>query len=235
MSRSRKAKKGSSEQIAREMRSELRSIIRQFIDLRKPIQDFELDPDRPEAVPRFFVSFDRNRRRKITGLRIGSLTTRLPDERIEDATLSLAKSVWHLKDRLHRWIRATGADADVTAWTKGCRSLLICGDLANRKKHGGNDDNSGLDPRLTLIAFDTSKSGVLEMWYDGATKQHELLVSNPVPIPFRVEMAVKGDQVWADAVEVIHDGFRHWIPLIQKLGILDESDPESEVLRSTLY
>jgi hypothetical protein len=221
--------------IEREPRSELRSIIRQFIDLGTPLAEFELDAERPEGVPRHYVSFDRSRHRKITGLRFGSPVIRLPDERIEDAVLSLGKNVWHLKDRLQQWIRETGAGDDVNAWARGCQAVLICADLANRKKHGRNENMSGLDPRLTLVALDTSKNGVLELFYDGATKQKELLVSNTVPIPFRAEMATRDGTVFPDAVALIHEGFTHWLDLIQRLGFLEGSDRECEVLRTTLY
>jgi len=61
------------------------------------------------------------------------------------------------------------------------------------------------------------------------------LVSQPVPIPFIVEMAAPSGHVRPDAVAVIHDGFRHWLPLIERLGVLAGSDRESEVLRFTLY
>jgi hypothetical protein len=172
---------------------------------------------------------------RITGLRHGADLLRLPDERIQDAALGFAKSVWHLKDRLKKWVRVTGGADDIETFVRGSHNLCICGDLANRKKHGGSDNLSRLDPEIESVAFDTSKSGWLVLYYNGATKEKELLVSEPVPIPFTVEMAAPSGQARPDAVAVIHDGFRHWLPLMQRLGVLAGSDRESEVLRSTLY
>jgi len=159
MSGKRKGGNRSADDIGREIRAELRSIIRQAIDLRKPIEEFELDPEIPEGMPRFYVRFNRDRPIRFTGLRQGADLLRLPDERIQDAALGFAKSVWHLKDRLKKWVRVTGGADDIETWARGSHDLRICGDLANRKKHGGSDNLSGLDPQIESVAFDTSKSG----------------------------------------------------------------------------
>ncbi|MBI3409483.1 MAG: hypothetical protein HY040_14170 [Planctomycetes bacterium] len=222
--------------IGQELRAELRSIICQFIDLRKPFDTFELEPARPSDGPRYYVNFTRRPHRKFTGLRLSSLgTLRTPNERVMDSVCSVAKSVWHLKDRLHQWLRATKTLGDVDAWAKTNEDLLVCADLANWKKHGRTENRSGLSPKLTGVAYDTSRSGPLEMFYDGAIKEEELLVTNPVPIAYRVEMAYSDGRKILDAVEVVHLGFRHWIPFIQKHRILGDDTPESKVLRETLF
>jgi hypothetical protein len=222
--------------ISQELRAELRSIICQFIDLRKPFDIFEVEPDRSSDGPRYYVNFTRRAHRKFTGLKLAGLgTLYTPSERITDAVCSVAKSVWHLKDRLHQWTKATNSQGDADAWSKTSEHLLVCSDLANWKKHGRHENRSKLSPRLTQVAFDTSRSGPIEMFYDGAIKEQELLVTNPVPIAYRVEMEYSDGRAIPDAVDVIHLGFRHWIPFIQKHRILEGDNPETKVLRETLF
>lgn len=229
--------KGETENIAAEIRRELRSILRLWNDLRAPLQKFEpLNPLLAER-PRFYVAFDLRPRRRITGLKLGGLPNlSLPDERIQGAVWEFAEGVWHLKDRLHQWVKATGNNTDVEAFVKTSQRLLICADLANMKKHGRSENRSKLDPQLGNVIFDTSKSGPIEFFYSGAGKDKELLVTNPVPIPFSVELLIHdGTASLGDAVEIIHQAFTDWLPLIQKLGILSGDDNETKLLREQLF
>ena len=41
-----------------------------------------------------------------------------------------------------------------------------------------------------LVHFDLGNSGVCEVFYNGATKRKEVLVTNPVPVAFRVDVLV---------------------------------------------
>jgi hypothetical protein len=231
----RKGGGGSPQRIAAEIRKELRGILRLQADLRQPLDEFRADPDRPVGVPRFSVHLDRTWPKGVIGLRTGALTMKLPDERIQDQVLELAKAVWHLKDRLRQWAKATRSSEDVEAWAERSIDLRICADLANWKKHGRHQNVSRLDPQLDEVTFDTSRSGVLELQYDGATKKKTLLVSNTVPIPFHVDVLVKGGGTQGNAAEVIARAFGHWLPLVQRLGVLAGSDPESEALRRELF
>jgi hypothetical protein len=76
-------------------------------------------------------------------------------------------------------------------------------------------------PRLVPeIAFDTSRSALLEFYYNGATKQRELLVTNTVPIPYGVDVADGTGAVIGNAADIIRAGFDHWLPLIKQLDVL---------------
>ena len=87
-----------------------------------------------------------------------------------------------------------------------------------------------------MVKFDTSKNGVVEFYYDGASKEKELLVTNPVPIPYVVEILLSnGTAALGDAVDIISQAFFGWLPLIQRLGVLAGSDRESEHLREILF
>jgi hypothetical protein len=182
------------------------------------------------------VGFDSTPHREVTGLRINSRQMSFPVETISDRVASLAGSVWHLKDRLNHYAKATEPKADSEAWANSDRNLQICGDIGNHKKHGHNTNHSGLNPRLVPeIFFDTSRSGLVEFYYDGATKHRELLVSNLVPIPFRVDIADGTSAVIGDAASVIRAGFDHWLPLIRQLGILAGTGRDDIALRKVLF
>src|SRR5258708_11370166 len=187
MSGSRKGGKHSPEKIGAEIKTELRNILHNLCEVLRPINRFWTSPDRPVGVPRYFVSFDTTPHREVTGLRTNILQMRFPVETISDRVALLAASVWHLKDRLNHYAKATGAAADSNIWANSHRNLQICGDIGNHKKHGNNQNFSGLNPRLVPeILFDTSCSGLLEIFQDAATKQQQLLVSSTGPIPHRI-------------------------------------------------
>jgi hypothetical protein len=188
MSGWRKTNKRSPERVGAEIKTELRNILHNFCELVRPINRFYISPDRPVGVPRHFVCFDSAPHQEVMGLRINSLQMSFPVETISDRVALLAASVWHLKDRLNHYAKATKTAADSDVWANSNRNLQICGDICNLKKRGHNQNHSGVNPRLVPeTVFDTSRSGLLEFYYNGATKQRELLVSNPVPIPYRVD------------------------------------------------
>ena len=231
--RNSKTKSGS--RIATEIRGELRSIVGQYRHLRTPLHRFETDLNRPSDAPQHYVMFSMSRRRKIQGVRTRVPYLELPDEKICDAVFQFAESVWHLKDRLRRYGKATGRPVNVERLASESRALLVCADLANLKKHGANENRSGLNPRLGLVRFDTSKSGTVEFWYNGAAKQKELIVSNRTPISFNVNIVTnEGSVPVGDAVTIIHDAFGEWLAVIHELGLLEGADRETVYLKNQL-
>ena len=229
--------KKTADQIAAEIRVELRSILRLRDELRNPLQRFEaLSPPRADG-PRFYVSFDLRPRRPLPGLKVGGLPRlSCPDERITDQVAELAKAVWHLKDRLYQWVKASGRSADIDGFTKSSKELLICADLANLKKHGRNKNRSGLNPRLANVDFDTSKNGTVEIFYDGATKAKEVIVERAIPIPYTVQLLIHdGPDSIGDAIEIVSRGLESWLPLIQQLGVLEGDGREEHFLRNALF
>jgi hypothetical protein len=236
MSGSRKKGKRSSEGIGSEIKTELRNILHNLCELLRPINRFYTSPDRPVDVPRHFVCFDSTPHREVTGLRTNILKMTFPVETITDRVALLAASVWHLKDRLNHYAKATKAAADSDAWANSDRNCQICGDIGNHKKHGHNQNHSRVNPQLVPeIVFDTSRSGLLEIYYDGATKHRELLVSKAVPIPYRVDVADGVGTVIGDAATIIRAGFDHWLPLIHQLGVLAGAGREDAALRDVLF
>ncbi len=224
------------EEIAQEIRVELRGIVRKYKQLRRPLNQFTPVNSKPDDKPYYYVVFDNSEHRQITGLKIRTAKVHLPDENIVDSVVGFAASVWHLKDRLYQWAKATGQSVDIKALISKSKGLRVCADLTNKKKHARNENRSGLDPTLGLVEFDTSRSGPLEFFYNGATKDKELIVSNPVPIPYKVNIvADKGEPALGDAVLVIYEAFKDWLPIIKTMGALDSDDGESLALRKTLF
>lgn len=204
-------------------------------DLCAPLERFEHVPDMAMGSrPKYYVMFDMRPRKLINGLRINVQSIKLPDERISDAILNCSKSVKHLKDRLKRSVAVTGASLDIEAIAQQSKNLMICADLANKKKHGGSDNRSGIDPTLGLVNFDLSRSGPCELFYDGGKRDKELLVTNPVPIFYRVDVETCQGAVVGDALQIIRNAFDDWLPCIKQLGILAGSDGESRRLSDLL-
>ena len=223
------------DRLAADIRSELRGILRQLDDLRQPLSRFERLPHPKDGQPEYYVHFDDRPRRQITGLRFRSNNVALPDERIGNMFLSAAEALWHLKDRIHQWCKLTCVQSNVEAHAKQSPELLVCADLANWKKHGRHGNRSGKEPRLGLVEFDTSQSGIIELFYEGATKEKELLVSDPTPLPFAASVLSRGQESEiGDAMAILLAALDHWKPLIVKVGLLDEDDRESSALRKMM-
>ncbi len=220
-----------SEQIANGIRIELRSIIRQWDSLRRPFNSFRTLAHRPEGEPRYYVLFDNNPRRRIRGLKAKIKEIKLPDERIHDEILHLAQSVWHLKDRLNQLAKAKKKEVGIEALVNQSVHLQVCSDLANEKKHGRTENRSGVSPKLSLVKFNTSMNGTLEFFYDGVSKEKELLVTNPVPIPYTVDILINdGKESLGDAVEYICKAFDCWLPTIRQLDIVKKDDSERKLV-----
>ena len=241
------------ETIAYEIREELRSILRSREDLRQPLSKFEQAGRREEGRPAHYVAFDMNPRRPIRGLRINVKKLSLPDERILDEVHHFAKSVWHLKDRLKQWINSRNLRLRPEQVAEQSKRLKVVADLANKKKHGKlKHPRTDQNPRLGvpvvsadgervpggdgLVSFDTSKSGLLEFWYNGASKEKELMVTNTSPIPFEVEILVgDGTESLGNAVDFIYSAFCEWIPILLECGVLEGEDEESKILKRRLF
>ncbi len=224
------------EKIADGIFTELRSILRTRRDAYAPVSQFEEIEPAADGSRRFYVHFDTRPRLEFTGLRLAGIKSlQLPGERICDTVLEFAKLVWQLKDRLHQYAKETNQNFDIKSIAGGSTSLPVCSDLANAKKHGRNENRSGLNPRLGLVEFDTSHSGAVEFAYQGALKEQGLIVANPVPIPFRVSILVNdSNTVHGDAREVINSALNDWLPTISRLGLFALPTREADVLHSIL-
>jgi hypothetical protein len=158
----------------------------------------------------------------------------LYDEPIIEKTLEFAGKVWHLKDKLARYARETGVAVDIDEYVNRHQPLTIVADLSNANKHGENRNRSGLGPHIEMVRFDTSNCGGIEMFLDGATHDKEIIVSNKLPIPFTVDLNTAGGAVFGDAVQIIFDALRAWLPLIEQLRLLSADNRPVRHLRERL-
>ena len=235
MTRGKHQQEKSVDRIATEIRQELRGIIRKYSELREPLRRFERDVMKSLGDTCWYLVTGRQAIRQIDGLkmRVGSVC--FPDESIQDEVIHFAQAVWQLKDRLRQYKRATQVELDPESFARQHTNLMVCADLANYKKHGGHENRSGLNPQLGLVEFDTSQSGLVEFCYEGAMKRGQLAVTERKPIPYRVDIIINdGPVVLGDAVRVIYDAFRSWLPLLQQLGVLKGDNPESKALLKLL-
>jgi hypothetical protein len=214
--------------LADAIKEELRSIIRQWDKLHKPLRCSEKVSPFSEGSPRYRIEGAQS------------------FEELEELILRFAGSVWHLKDRLNQWVKikelkeiaANGEQKEISIeqMAKESQNLLLCADLYNMKKHGkfGRNPKTTFSPILNGVSFDTTKSNVIGICYDGASKMGDILATNPELVPYRVEI-LSGDHKrrFGNAVVVITRGFGYWIPLLRQLGILRD-DLESKWIMENL-
>jgi hypothetical protein len=193
-------------QVADGVQIELRAILRRWELLRRPFEQFVQVAGRPADQPRW---------------RLVSFTSY---EAVQEEVLAFAGGVWHLKDRLKSWvqIKRLRLNLSIEKWAETNPPLLVCADLINAKKHGGPGDRSAYAPFLSGVQLlFPPQAGVLGMRYDGVNVLDELLMTNPVPVPWRIELWTgDGKGTLGDAVELIGRAFASWVPVIRNLKVL---------------
>ncbi len=221
---------------------EVRSAIRQIEEARSPIVDFQEASKSSSDAPRFYIADAPGPRRMVQGLRVGVKILTIPDERREDLLYQAVGTVWQLKDHLSAYLHAPGtspskaeANRTVNAVVDDSMPLKLCADLFNLKKHGENRNRSGLDPEIGEIAYNLDQSGVVEIYYDGLTKQKELLVSNPAPITVVADIRSRATKEKVGYItEVIVQAFQAWVPLVRTSGALATADGETKAVSSAI-
>jgi len=217
------------ENLANEIKVELRSIVRQWDKLHKPLRCSE-KVNVPEGSSYYRIEGAQSY------------------EEFHELLLRFAGSVWQLKDRFKLWVKTKGLElrdtisdgkqvqTSIEKMVEKSLNLLLCADLYNTKKHGKlKYPRTNYAPILNGISLNTSKSGVIGINYDGqASKTGDIIATNPEPVPCRVEiLSGDGKYCFGDAVVVITRGFGYWIPFIIQSGIL-KKDTESKWIADNL-
>jgi hypothetical protein len=194
--------------------------IRQRADLlNTPISDFV------KYDGKVYVHFrDQTQHRSINGCCLGSgCSLYLPDVGLNGEVLDYAAAIWHLKDWLKKAIAEKSIGVDLEKHVDTSRELCICADLVNFQKHGGykkkkSGSRSGLDPKLSTCHFDLSHNGIVEFYYNGKTREKEITVQYPIPMPWQIDV-LSGDEIinLGNVLFVLGRAFIHWQPIIQKL------------------
>jgi len=235
MAKRRKLQKGgrrrsrSSGDVAEKLRAALRSIIREWKTLRKPLPVEEV----PNPIPK------GGQRYRVRGAQ--------SYEEIQERIIRFAGRVWQLKDGLISWLQTKPdmqlvfADANTNSTLVGTGGenakptieeaaefslpLLLCADLYNTHKHYTDCNRSGYQPFLSGVQFDTSKAGTCGIQYDGARKTGDITVSRPDPVPIRAAILSRNTPVdFGDAVVNVTRAFNHWIPLVRQMELLSPND-----------
>jgi hypothetical protein len=178
-------------------------------------------------------------------------------EELQEGVIQFAGRVWQLKDGLIKWLQTrpslrlvfsdtasgatvVGAGGDDAARTieeaaKLCMPLLLCADLYNSHKHYDDCNRSGYQPFLNGVQLDGSKAGTLGIRYDGTRKIDEITVSNPTPVPFRIEVQSRNQPVdFGDAVVMIGRALNYWIPLVRQMELLSPSNAVDKAILDDL-
>lgn len=221
--------------VGEKLRAALRSIIRDWLALCKPLPVDEIMPQLPTGACDFRVRGAESH------------------EELQERVIQFAGRVWQLKDGLIRWLRmqpslrmvfsdaATGArliemsgqDAKrmIEEAAELCLPLLLCADLYNTHKHYDDCNRSGYQPFLNGVQFDTSQAGVCGISYDGTRVKGDMTVSKPIPVPIRIEVHSRNHPVnFGDAVIVVGRAFCYWIPLIRQIDLLSPSAVRDEAI-----
>lgn len=107
------------DRLDREIRHELRETIDNIAIAAGPLSSFVDVVGRGEQRPGYYVAFDNRPPPNVQGLIAGvkgPLTW--PDLRIINATHSSAQGLWHLKDRIKKWVGLNGLGISVEQWVK---------------------------------------------------------------------------------------------------------------------
>jgi hypothetical protein len=142
----------------------------------------------------------------------------------------LAGSVWHLRDKIARWLSAVNKKCvpSLGDLANDNIALRICGDLIDSKKHGAGCNKSGFAPTVGAVAL--KLSGTVGMKYDGAIAVDEILVTRPDPIEYTVEI-VSHDGKTGDALELIRKAMSPWCEVLKKAEFLESRDSRTTKLK----
>lgn len=224
------------------LRSEVRRSLRKLHALTSPLAYLLSVPNRNDNEPRFFVCLNvADPPHDISGLRLCLPELVIPEERIEDLVYDLARSIWQMADYIRAYSRKTNRQPQIKATLANSIDLLIAGDLTNHKKHIKFGTLSGTRPTVDRVCFDTSNSGTVELFYDGAAKRAAILTSHPSPINFRVPImrAVDGpmaidSEAWRDMEElgssakIMANALLAWRDTFSEIGLFDDCDSNPE-------
>jgi len=142
-------------------------------------------------------------------------TDRLDYEEFHKKLLGYAGAIYHFKERLAAWVKKRGIAVKITEIAESNTPLLVCGDLFNTKKHGGNENRSKLFPELSGMKLLTAGSPI-GIRFDGTMKTGDL----DRAVPYVIEIHCSENRTLGNAVRFVSKAFSVWIPIMKQIGLL---------------
>jgi hypothetical protein len=212
------------DEIKREIRIELRSILRRWDELSKPAGTFQEVQGLPDGHPKW----------RLLDMRSA--------EEVHDRLYRFAGSVWQLKDRLKQWLSASGekigtkdtsgndVETSIEETVKQYLPLLVCADLYNHKKHGQlSSYRCGRVPAFHGVQWKTN--GLTALRTDGPSQTIDCLFPTPTPVEWACEViSTTSNESFGNGVVLIARAFHFLIPLLLQLGFLKPLDAEAQHL-----
>ena len=118
----------------------------------------------------------------------------------EDSAFNLLIWIWNAKDYLKKRAELIGTNGRVIENTiNDDVNLLICGDLANRLKHGRLDrqSRSGLNPRFGNISFEAQQAAIGSLTFRAFDV--EIMIDDPSQVTYRLPVFNEQDEEIGDA------------------------------------
>ena len=113
----------------------------------------------------------------------------------EDSVFTLLIWIWNAKDYLKKRavvLRTSGREVEKAVSDDD--NLAICGDLANRLKHGGLDrpSRSGFNPRLGKVSFEAPQTVIGSLTFKAF--EVEIGIDDPSQVTFRLPVLNDQDE-----------------------------------------
>lgn len=224
--------------IAERVRAALRSILRDWKRLSRPLPTDPIPPRGQQGSYRFRVRGAESY------------------EELQEEVLQFAGRVWQLKDGLIRWLKTrlqlrltfthlgTGQKVSGSGGTDAKRTiediakmslqLQLCADLYNTHKHYEDCDRSKYQPLLTGVRYQSAAGG-MAFRYDGTRKEAEILTAEAGSVSTRIEVHSGTHNVnFGDAVVLVGQAFRYWLPIILRMELLVPGNPVDRSLLEDL-
>jgi len=124
----------------------------------------------------------------------------------EDNAFNLLIWVWNAKDYLKRWAESNGRDAQLVEHTASAdHALAVCGDLANRLKHGElKHSRSGRYPRFGVVSFEAPQAAIVSLTFRAF--EVELDIATPALVEFHLPVLDNAGEQIGDAFEYAEAG-----------------------------
>lgn len=138
-------------------------------------------------------------------------------EEIEDNIAHLFLWIWNAKDHLKILAREYGVDPQIVEKTVNDNEhLSLCGDIANRLKHGElSKSRSGAFPKLDRLKYTIPQKGIGSIVF--RSYEVEVDVSNSESVVLSLAILAHNGDVVGDAFDTLSAGISAFEEVLQKI------------------